>query len=284
MRTARIYQLQREEAVGPRCPYCLALSLPPAPARAAAGHACARRAQSGCNVRAPRVAHHACLRAARSRACAFARAIARASVNAQRKRRTDARCAIARPAPLYFNFPTSVRCSPPPCFFLFVQSPRFPFAQSASDILCSPPRLFPPSSSCARSTIPPPLAPVPLPPPCRPFPTPAVVSLGARECHVVDRDVVDSNCNAVAMLRRSSGWLSRARGFVLDTLRWGAGPQTSSAATGPSLYTCSCSVGPSLLGDRFCSLVPQAHGHHPSSLHTHTHPQHTSPPLLSASR
>ena len=67
-------------------------------------------------------------------------------------------------------------------------------------------------------------------------------------------------------------------------MRWGAGPQTSSAATGPSLYTCSCSVGPSLLGDRFCSLVPQAHGHHPSSLHTHTRTPNTPRPRYSAPR
>ena len=76
-RAARIYQLQRKEAVGTRCPYCLALSLPPVPARATAGHACALRAQFGCNVRAPCVAHRACLRAARSRALTRLRTCAR---------------------------------------------------------------------------------------------------------------------------------------------------------------------------------------------------------------
>ena len=170
---------------------------PRAPPRGMRARA-ARNLGAMCVRRASRTTLACARRArARSRACAFARAIARASVNAQRKRRTDARCAIARPAPLHVNFPTSVRASPQPCFFLSVQSPRFPFVQSASDILCSPPRLFTPSSSCARSTIPPPPAPVPLPPPCRPFPTPAVLSALAFRLR-------PSRCRVVLLARASA--------------------------------------------------------------------------------
>ena len=68
----------KEGAVGTRFPCCLAPALPPVPARATAGHARARRAQSGCTVRAHCVAHHACLHAARSRALTHSRAQLRA--------------------------------------------------------------------------------------------------------------------------------------------------------------------------------------------------------------
>jgi len=130
--------------------------------------------QSGCNVRAPRVAHHACLRAARSRACAFAHAIARASVNAQRKRRTDARCAIAWPE---FQLPSLCACLPTALLHSLRPVSALSLCSVRVRYLVFPTALcFAPSSSCARSTRPPPPAPVPLPPPCRPFPTPAVLS------------------------------------------------------------------------------------------------------------
>jgi hypothetical protein len=203
-RAARVYQLQTKEAVGTRCSYCLGPALPPAPARAIAGHARARRAQPGCNVRVPRGAHHACLRAARSRA--LARASARAKWNARRKMRTGARCASARPASLYFDFPTPARASPPPCFFRFFQSPRPPFVESASAILCRAPRLSPTSSPCARSTNIPPPVPVPAPPPCKPSPAPAVLSV----CPSLS--FAASRCRDVLLARASAALWAWARG------------------------------------------------------------------------
>ena len=129
--------------------------------------------------------------------------------------------------------------------------------------------------------------PLPLQPCCLSFsfvcpPLVFALSLLARASATLSiRLVVDSSCHAVAVLRRGAGWLSRARRFVLDTLLWGEGdvtktqnraqtPQTSRAAKRPSLYTSSCRVEPSLLGNSFGSFAPHTHAHRPSSLHTHT--------------
>ena len=129
--------------------------------------------------------------------------------------------------------------------------------------------------------------PLPLQPCCLSFsfvcpPLVFALSLLARASATLSiRLVADSNCHAVAVLRRGAGWLSRARRFVLGTLLWGEGdvtkthnraqtPQTSRAAKRPSLYTSSCRVEPSLLGNSFGSFAPHTHAHRPSSLHTHT--------------
>jgi hypothetical protein len=146
-RAARIYQLPCKGRSGRHAISLLSGARPPSCPRARHRGACARapRAIGVHCTRALRRAPRLLARGALACAHALARAAARARVNAQLKRRTGGRCSSARPVPLHFDFPTSLRVSPPPCSVLI-----FP---SASDILCCPPRLLPPSSSCARTTI-----------------------------------------------------------------------------------------------------------------------------------